>query len=289
MKPSAIDYQRLGFEGWLPPGTFDSRLGTWLTGADVSNTFPDSGVEVFDSVDETSFWFDHRNQVIEQFLRRYSQGGSILEVGSGSGVVAAHLASRGWVVASVEPIEGGAIRAAQRGVTVSICGDLSSLCLPSGCVPNIGLFDVIEHLETPGSLLEMCREALSKDGCLLVTVPAHQWLWNDFDEWNGHFRRYSINTARKELTTAGFDVVAASYFFLPLVVPAGLSRVVASPFRRPKTRSEIEDSVSAGLAPKGLLVDRMLRIVHRFELAALRKTGLPTGTSIVLVAKPRRA
>lgn len=286
--PTEVGFQDLAIDDWHPPGEFDASHAIWYTDRNVTNSFPASGVDVFDQVDESSFWFEHRNRVIEQLLRRHNLNGAFLEVGSGSGVVAAYLASQGFSVGAVEPIETGARRAAERGVTVSFCGDLGSLKLPTASVPTLGMFDVIEHIEDPTDLLIEAHRVLAPDGALLVTVPAHQWLWSDFDEWNGHFRRYSTKQLQQQLQTAGFEVVENSYFFLPLLLPAAISRVALSKLRPNRTNQEIEDDLAADLAPSNPLVDRLLRIVHQPELKALGKVAIPTGTSIIAMArKPR--
>lgn len=275
----------LNFEGWTPPGAYDDANAVWYTDRNVTNSFPDSGVEVFDQVDESSFWFAHRNQMIEQMLRRNDISGSFLEVGSGSGVVAAHLASVGRTVAAVEPIESGALRAAERGVTLSFCGDLESLQLPDASVPAIGMFDVIEHIETPGALLAETLRVLQPGGALLITVPAHQWLWSDFDVWNGHYRRYTKATLEHELTAAGFAVIENSYFFLPLLLPAAVSRVVVGKLRAARSKQQIEEDLASDLSPGSPVVDRILRAVHKPELAALGKVPVPTGTSLIALAR----
>jgi len=283
--PTQAGFKELEFAGWHPPGEFDDDLAIWFTNRNVTNGFPASGVAVFDQVDESSFWFAHRNKMIEQLLLRHNLVGSFLEVGSGSGVVAAYLAARGIPVGAVEPIESGAIRAAERGVTVSFCGDLASLALPDNSVPTVGMFDVIEHIEEPSELLVEAHRILEPGGTIIVTVPAHQWLWSDFDEWNGHYRRYKKSMLADELEAAGFEVVDNSYFFLPLLIPAAISRLAVRKLQSARTKEQIEEDLATDLAPTNPLVDRMLRALHQPELAALGKFPLPTGTSILAMAK----
>ena len=287
MAPTEAGFKDLEFAAWQPPGEFDAAQAIWYTDRNVTNSFPASGVDVFDQVDESSFWFAHRNHMIEKLIQRHGLTESFLEVGSGSGVVAAYLAEQGIPVGAVEPIASGAIRAAERGVTVSFCGDLASLDLPANSVPAVGMFDVIEHIDEPRDLLAEANRILRPGGSLLVTVPAHQWLWSDFDEWNGHFRRYSKRQLHDELATAGFEVVENSYFFLPLLLPAALSRLVLSRLRPTRSKEEIEEDLAADLAPTNPIVDRALRIVHQPEIAAVGKIPLPTGTSIIAMGKNR--
>ena len=280
--------ERLGFGDWQPPGRFDPATRVWFVEADVANRFPDSGVDIFADVDQHSFWFAHRNRMIARVLDIHARSGTFVEVGSGSGAVGASFERPERPVACVEPIAGGAIAAAERGVTTSFCGDLESLCLPDETVPVIGAFDVIEHLDSPALLLLECRRIIRTDGLLVLTVPAHQFLWSDLDEWNGHTRRYSVPAVRELLTETGFNPCWLSHFFAPLVLPAFVSRVVPSHIRGPRTPEEIEEKLRANLAPRSSWVDRALRWIHRPELATVDRVRLPFGTSVIAVARPRR-
>ena len=277
---------RLESGDWEPPGSLDDASGVWCTDPSVVNAFPSTGIDVFQSVDENSFWFDHRNEMVTRSLRKYGDQSTFFEIGSGSGVVAAHLNDAGWPVAAVEPIMTGAIGAARRGVPISICGDLASLELPDHALRQMGAFDVIEHIDDPSALLEECRRVLTDDGLLLITVPAHKWLWSDLDDWNGHFRRYTRRTLRAQLEQAGFSVVHCTHFFTPLVVPALLSRVVAGRLRGKRTDAELEASLANDLAPSSKLVSRILDLIHRPERVTLGRISLPAGTSILAVARP---
>lgn len=273
-----------GIRHWDPPGSRDPERSVWILDESVANTFPVSGVDVFRSVDHQSFWFAHRNRMIARALRAFSQHKTFLEVGSGSGVVAAGLQQLGYRVACVEPIASGALAAAARGIDASICGDLHSLKLPAGSVENVGLFDVIEHLEEPVELLREAARILRPDGLVFVTVPAHQWLWSSFDEWNGHFRRYSRSRLQTELADSGFEHLWSSYFFFPMVVPAVVRRL-RSPAGA-ESPDEVEGRLGDELAPPAP-INAMLRTVLAPETLVVGRSALPTGSSILFVGKPK--
>jgi SAM-dependent methyltransferase len=251
----------------------------------VATSFPEGGVTIFESVDDRSFWFDHRNWAICHYLERLPVG-PFLEVGSGSGVVVEHIQrSTGRPVVSVEPVLTGAVAVARRGVSLSFCGTLETVNFPESSFPAVGAFDVIEHLDDPQAFLGECRRILQKGGRLLVTVPAYQWLWSDFDEWNGHVQRFNLSTLSSLLHQGGFIVEKQTHLFAPLVIPAALSRKVLVSFRKPRTRNELEGAVEHALAPTSKLVDISLRAIHRLERAVIRTAQVPFGTSILAVAR----
>ena len=61
------------------------------------------------------------------------------------------------------------------------------------------VFDVIEHLESPGPLLRAALAHLRPGGHLFLNVPALQALYSAYDVVQGHVRRYSTRTLAAEL------------------------------------------------------------------------------------------
>jgi predicted SAM-dependent methyltransferase len=63
--------------------------------------------------------------------------------------------------------------------------------------------DVIEHIENDTDELKKASSFLKPGGHLIVLVPAHNYLYSEFDKSIGHFRRYNkkmlIEVAPKEL------------------------------------------------------------------------------------------
>ena len=51
--------------------------------------------------------------------------------------------------------------------------------------------DVIEHIEKDSDELRRSKNLLTEKGYLIVLVPAHQFLYNEFDKAIGHYRRYN--------------------------------------------------------------------------------------------------
>jgi SAM-dependent methyltransferase len=70
--------------------------------------------------------------------------------------------------------------------------------------------DVLEHIEDDRSELEAAAARLRDGGHLVVLSPAHAWLFSPFDAAIGHFRRYTVRSARAAappelaLVTAGY-------------------------------------------------------------------------------------
>lgn len=103
------------------------------------------------------------------------------------------------------------------------------------------LFDVLEHIEGESDFLQAVRFHLTDFGSLLVNVPAHQFLYSDYDRAAGHIRRYEAKRLADLAEKNGFKIRAMTYWGLPLV-PLLLARKVL-PMER--------DNGKAGLIPGG--------------------------------------
>jgi hypothetical protein len=135
------------------------------------------------------------------------------------------------------------------------------------------MLDVIEHIEDDVAALREWHARMEIGTRLVVTVPALQWAFSQWDRDLGHFRRYSRRTLRRSLESAGFVVHRSDYLFpemLPLVV------------KRKLVRS------SGGDADMPVLSDRVNRIGNIISSTTARIRRIwPAGTSVVAIAERR--
>lgn len=246
----------------------------------MSVHYPDTGHDWCAEVEDTSFWFQHRNRFLTELMRRFPPAQPLYDVGGGNGVVSAALRDAGIRAIVVEPGEAGARRALERGVE-SICATLEQSGLTRGSVPAIGLFDVVEHMEDTVGFLHTAHGFLKPGGRLYVAVPAYEALWSVEDDFAQHFRRYTRRSLVAELTQAGFEVEHTTYMFSFLTLPILLLR--ALPYRLGFARAPTAESARADHTGGGA---SFLHFLGRLELQALSALGrIPFGTSVVAVAR----
>jgi hypothetical protein len=113
-------------------------------------------------------------------------------------------------------------------------------------------------------------------GIVIVTVPAHPWLWSYRDDDAGHVRRYTRAGLVTLLTGAGLRPRQVSWFAGATLPPLALVRLVAGSSRRAR---DVEEAPGAG--PVGRLVARVLRAEARAVVAG---GGPPLGSTLVAVA-----
>jgi len=148
----------------------------------------------------------------------------------------------------------------------------------------IGMFDVLEHVPEDLETLRALRDALAPGGRLMLTVPAHQYLWSYFDEAARHCRRYSSREIRERLVEAGFEVEFQSQFMTCIFPLVWLFRRVSSWNQRPGP----EDAKALTLREFRVVpvINGLLAALLRLEALWLsRGYRLPIGTSLIVVAR----
>lgn len=135
----------------------------------------------------------------------------ILEVGAGSGIVLKALRDRGF---DAEGVELATYAAPIQGLPLQYGVDAFTLPAEQKArYRSIALFDVIEHLPERVAFLRGFREHFPNIQYLYITVPAFPELFSNYDEFYGHYLRYTVDILQKELLKAGYVVMYQRYFF----------------------------------------------------------------------------
>jgi 2-polyprenyl-3-methyl-5-hydroxy-6-metoxy-1,4-benzoquinol methylase len=264
--------------------------GIWYSADMERVSYPDTGHEAAFAVEESSFWFRHRNDCIAEVARQFppAAGGAIFDIGGGNGYVTRGLINAGFNAVLVEPGPAGANNARRRGLENVICATSDAARFNESSLSAVGLFDVIEHVDNDLAFLRSIRLIMRDDGMLYATVPAYQSLWSDEDEDAGHFRRHTIASISRVVEAAGFEVAFASYIFRFLPLPILLLR--ALPYRLGIKRQHATSQAAArDHATSGGPASRILESLLRSELHVLSaKREMRFGGSILIAARARK-
>ena len=95
--------------------------------------------------------------------------------------------------------------------------------------------DVLEHIKHPKKELKNVFSSLNKGGKLILTVPAYQHLFSQFDKDVGHFRRYTIKKFLNEMNGIKYSNIKNYYidtigYFLSLMAKIFLKKDYKSNF-----------------------------------------------------------
>ena len=145
---------------------FDDPKGTWPTG------------------DSAKRLLRHTKQIvgnIERYLDKRAIEIRLLDVGCSSGAFVAAARSLSIEAEGVEPASAPAKTALEAGLKV-YQGLLEEVNLPSASYDVVTLFEVLEHVKDPMSLLKECRRILREGGLLVIRT-------GNTDSWSAHYQK----------------------------------------------------------------------------------------------------
>jgi SAM-dependent methyltransferase len=270
----------------LDPSEFITNIsqgpdGVWRPNGVSAVSYPAHGHDDCMGVEDSSFWFLHRNRCIAAVVERHppQQGRPFADVGGGNGFVARMLHDLGYRMLLIEPGETGIRNARGRGLPGLVNAATDDLDIVQESLGAVGLFDVIEHIPDDEAALRSFLPLLAPGGMVYATVPAHRWLWTSIDEEAGHQRRYTRDGLVGLFERCGFDVALASYIFFPLPLPMFAMRVLRERIVGKKNKSM---RINTEHRPEGGLLQALLSR----EIGRLRDGHvIPHGASCIIAAK----
>jgi len=169
---------------------------------------------------ENHWWNLARNRILTTVVKKCAGADAVvLEVGCGRGFVVKYLRDEGIDCTGVELAKARPLLAVRDHVRVGIdAWDLSRT--ERMRYDAILLLDVIEHISDTAAFLQHLSDGFPNLSHLIITVPACQELWSNYDECYGHCRRYSLEMLKSTSIAPGADCIWAGYFF-HLAYPVG--------------------------------------------------------------------
>jgi|SRR3989344_2755453 len=230
--------------------------------------------------EQTYWWHVRKRKLVLSLVRGLSYNKKdikILDIGCGTGKMMED-ASQFGTVYGIDSSDESLRFCKKRGLTnVKKANIEDNLPFGKNAFDVILLLDVLEHTNQHEKVLKNIYAILKKDGILIMTVPAYEWLYSYWDRMLGHIRRYTIVGAKTVVRSAGFTVAKSSYFnsfILPLVI---VFRLIKSMTRTKEKASDfisLPDSINA-----------MFIYLSNIETILLHHMGIPFGLSVLIVAK----
>jgi SAM-dependent methyltransferase len=179
---------------------WDTTTGTWPTEKDLKRLKK------------------RRERTIKRISAMLSKGYSdisLLDVGCSSGAFVWIAQDMGLKAQGVEPAEKPVKKALELGLKVHQ-GFLNEIAFPDNFFDAITLFEVIEHLDKPASLLKECHRILRPGGILVIgtgntnswtrRVRGSRWDFFDLHQHGGHINFFSNKSISFIATSTGFEV-----------------------------------------------------------------------------------
>ena len=244
----------------------DPDRGTEFSGDEFDEAYP-AGYELH-------YWHVARGGIIRKLAGSFCKPGDVtLEIGSGRGHYVRLLREDGFIAYGCDlgnpPVHD---EVSPFVFLQTDFADIDSNLRQR--VKAVLLLDVIEHIEHPAAFIDSVLNSLPAVQSLIITVPARQELWSNYDEHYRHFLRYDIRKFREVAVEARLSIATWSYFFHALYVPALILKMFG-----------MKRSTAFG-APKTRWLHKFLGHIFLFESRLMPKSSF--GTSLVCVCTPEK-
>lgn len=260
--------------------------GIWTDNAKNAIDYPDTGNTDSYKLEEGSFWFLHRNQVLLRVIKRFPFQHNYADVGAGNGFQAQFVSRNfpGREIFIIEPGYAGCLNARKRGLKNVYNVMFEKVDFTFHNIDAVGLYDVIEHIEMDDEFLRSLKSKLPPRSLIYITVPAHNYLWSDADDFGKHYRRYSLKMLRNLSRRAGLEYLYGSYFFSYLPLLTFILRSLPYRIRGRRNDKNLIDAETEQHNPSPLIL-KIFNFFQRIELKKISTSGIKAGASCIAVFK----
>ena len=137
--------------------------------------------------------------------------------------------------------------------------------------------DVIEHIQNDKKAIKDLTDALKRDGKILITVPAFQFLFSKKDTQLKHYRRYNIKNFK--VLMKDFEIIKITYFNFVLFIPLSIVILFLKVFR--------VDFINYAEKTPNNFVNMIFYNLFSFEKNLINFINFPFGLSILYLGQKK--
>jgi SAM-dependent methyltransferase len=234
-------------------------------------------------LDGLHWWYRARREILAALIvrkLRLPADAKILEIGCGTGHNVLMLKRFGEVDAIEIDPAARALASKRLGKAVGSAPLPELPGVEDGRYDMVAILDVLEHVEADREALMSIARKLKPGGRILITVPAHPWMWSAHDVVNHHQRRYTRKSLAAVVADAGLKLEMMSWFNSLLFPLAAAARLAG----RLTGKEDSDDK----LPPRP--VNALFEALFGLERHAIGRVPLTPGVSLVaIVSDPASA
>lgn len=247
-----------------------------------SEDYNSEGEDWLYAFENKHFWFIHRKKIIlKAFEKNIKKQSRIIEIGAGTGNVSQMLLANGYEHIAVGEMHLNGLQYAKKyGLTALYQFDILKAPFKDH-FDVVCMFDVLEHIENDELALQNVRNMLSTGGRLVLTIPAHDWLWSNVDANSGHKRRYNYAGLKALLEKNNFELIYFRSFFT-LMLPLLFVRAILN-------RKKIKLDTASLAHNAGMTINPFVNTIFKFICAIenlfFSSLSVKFGGSLLVVAR----
>src|SRR5262249_11861061 len=223
--------------------------------------------------------------LLDRLIEQYKLRDPFLDIGCGTGDVAAYLGTKNWQGKAIDfsPRAAEMARLAVSPYPQITVEQVALADEASDGYQTILLWDVVEHIEDDLTAIRLAASRLKPGAAMLVAVPSNprEWRWDN--EMVGHYRRYTVAAMEKLLREAGLTPVEFWDFTFPVFWLMRRSYTWLNLNTEKNTMANTEERTKTSaivhawhIPVIGNLLNRpsvLWRVVYRFQYAFRHATG----------------
>jgi len=233
---------------------------------------------------EREHWFYRgKREIVRYWIRQTLplQADSLLvDCGAGTGLFAREMTKDCRVLATDDHEDSLRLLRERLGPDRVLNASCVELPLPNATVDCLTALDVLEHVADDRSAVAEFARVLKPGGVAVVTVPAMQLLWSDWDRVLHHFRRYDRPALQILFDPVHFEILHLNYINVLALPAILLTRKLRVLFPTRKSGGRLEEFIPPSIL-NGFLRQSFV------SLACQRFLRFPAGVGLLAVARRR--
>jgi len=174
-------------------------------------------------VEDRHWFYQAKREIARYWLNRCGPvrpESLLVDCGAGTGRFAQEMSSFCNVLAIDDHAESLEIAQNKLGAERVRAGSCTKLPLPDQSADFVTALDVLEHIDDDSHAVAEIARVLKSNGVAVITVPALNQLWSDWDTALQHFRRYNRKSLEATLSHPCLKLTHLNYinvFALPAI------------------------------------------------------------------------
>jgi SAM-dependent methyltransferase len=238
-------------------------------------------------VEDDFWWYQGFRRIYGALLDRYcpeAAAGRVLDAGCGTGAFLSFLEDRYHPEAAVglDMSQEALAFCSERGLPELTCCSVEELPFPDASFDLVASLDVLCHTSIPDDLVPLreFRRVLRPGGCVLLNLPAFQFMHSEHDLAVHTSHRYRRREVEEKLAAAGFEpveVIYANVLLFPVVAAVRLAKKLLGPRTAEEAKSDLQ--------PLPHAVNALLARMLGWEAGWIGRIRAPFGSSVTALGR----